>query len=107
EGVVGASFREIPAVAVPEVLRIRRLMRRRDLDAILEIGRPSRPLLDIPVQEGRAGMIVLGGLNSFAALQESGIRVTIDPLAGLADIAGFRSFREIAAVGRRQSLRTG
>lgn len=107
EGVVGASFREIPAVAVPEVLRIRRLMRRRDLDAILEIGRPSRPLLGISVQEGRAGMIVLGGLNSFAALQESGIRVTIDPLAGLADIASFRSFREIAALGRRPGLRTG
>ena len=103
DGLVGASFREIPAVAVPDVRRIQREMQRHDLGAILEIGRPSRPLLDIPVQEGRAGMIVLGGLNSFAALQESGIPVHIEPLAGLADIAGFRSFRDIAVFGRRQS----
>ena len=37
------------------------------------IGKPGRPLLDIPVSEGRVGMIVAGGLNPIAAVEESGI----------------------------------
>lgn len=37
------------------------------------IYRPGQPLLEIPVAEGRAGMIVAGGLNPLAAVEESGI----------------------------------
>lgn len=102
-GLVGASFREIPAVAIPEVWRLQRAMQAQNLHAILDIGRPGRPLLDISVPESRAGMIVLGGLNVLAALPESGIPARIEPLGGLADIAEFRPYRDLAAYGRQQS----
>lgn len=95
EGLIGASFREVPAVAIEEVERLRRRLEEEGLGGILLLGRPNRPLLDIPVTEGRAGMVVAGGLNPIAALHEVGVRVTIRSLAGLEDAAIFRPYWEV------------
>lgn len=72
-GRIGASFREFPSVALPKVEHIKRRLDRIGLGGILMIGRPGRPLLEIPVSEGRVGMIVSGGLNPLAAVEEVGI----------------------------------
>jgi hypothetical protein len=72
-GCIGASFRECPSVALPAVERIRKRLEDVGLGGILMIGRPGRPLLDIPVSEGSMGMIVVGGLNPLAAVEETGI----------------------------------
>ena len=82
-GIVGASFREIPSVAVDDVWRIENVLREKGLGSIMLIGRPNQPLLDIPVADGRCGMIVSAGLNPVAAVQEAGIDATMRPLAGL------------------------
>jgi repressor of nif and glnA expression len=94
-GMVGASFREIPSVAVGEVRRLRRELERRGLGGILAVGDPNRPLLDIPVGEGRAGMVVVGGLNPVAAVHESGIRLTAHSLAGLEEFREFQTYTEV------------
>ena len=94
EGLVGASFREVPSVAVRESERVRAEMERHGLSGILALGRPNRPLLDIPVAEGRAGMIVIGGLNPVAAVHEAGVRLSVLSLAGLADFGRFLSVSE-------------
>ena len=72
-GIIGASFREIPTVAISEVNKLKKKMENIGLGGILLIGKPSQPLLDIPVREGRVGMIVTPGLNPVAALEEIGI----------------------------------
>ena len=72
-GKIGASFREFPSVALPKVERIKKRLEIMGLGGILMIGKPGRPLLEIPVSEGRVGMIVAGGLNPLAAVEESGI----------------------------------
>jgi HTH-type transcriptional regulator, global nitrogen regulator NrpRI len=94
-GLVGASFREIPSAAIDEARRIKRWAERFGLGGILAIGQPNRPLLDIPVSEGRAGMLVLGGLNPIAAIAERGIKISIAPLAGLVDIDSFQSYQDL------------
>jgi HTH-type transcriptional regulator, global nitrogen regulator NrpRI len=72
-GRIGASFREVPSVAIPFVDKLRKKMDKIGLGGILLVGRPGQPLLDIPVAEGRAGMVVAGGLNPLAAIEESGV----------------------------------
>jgi repressor of nif and glnA expression len=72
-GKIGASFREVPAVALPRIEKIRRRLDQAGLGGILMVGKPGRPLLDIPVSEGMVGMIVAGGLNPLAAVEECGI----------------------------------
>ena len=100
-GIVGASFREIPSAAVERVKQVQGRMKRWGLSGILAIGKPNQPLLDIPVSEGRSGMIVIGGMNPFAAMFEAGIPLTIESLAGLEDMGSFREYEEIARKGRR------
>jgi repressor of nif and glnA expression len=102
-GIIGASLREVPSVALEDVRRIRRQMDALGLSAILAIGKPNRPLLDIPVAEGRTGMVVIGGLNPIAALHEAGIPVTIKSLAGLEDFKSFSSFKDIALQAPRRT----
>jgi HTH-type transcriptional regulator, global nitrogen regulator NrpRI len=94
-GVIGASFREVPSVALEDVHRISRQMERHGLGGILTIGRPNQPLLNIPVTEGRAGMIVVAGLNPFAAMYESGAQVTVRSLMGLEDYSLFSPFQAL------------
>ncbi|MDD4872678.1 MAG: NrpR regulatory domain-containing protein [Kiritimatiellae bacterium] len=84
-GIVCASFREIPSVALDQIRKVERAMKVHGLGGILAIGRPSQPLFDISVSEGYCGMVVLGGLNPIAAVREAGVRVSIQSLAGLLD----------------------
>jgi len=72
-GKIGASFREFPSIALPKVEKIKKKLDHVGLGGILMIGKPGRPLLDIPVSEGMVGMIVTGGLNPLAAVEECGI----------------------------------
>lgn len=92
DGAVGASFREIPSTAVGDVRRIHELMGQRGLSGILAIGTPNQPLLHIPVAEGRTGVIVIDGLNPFAALHEAGIQVSLNSMAALEDYGSFAAF---------------
>ena len=72
-GVIGASFREVPAVALPMVKRICSRLEKIGLGGVLKVGRPNQPLLDMPVPQGRAGLLVVAGLNPLAAVEETGI----------------------------------
>lgn len=94
-GRVGASFREFPSVALPAVLKIRDQLRLLGLDGILAVGVPNQPLYGIPVGEGRTGLVVLGGLNPAAALEEAGIASENRSLAGLLEYVKFPEFRHL------------
>ncbi|MDD2237149.1 MAG: NrpR regulatory domain-containing protein, partial [Kiritimatiellae bacterium] len=82
-GIIGASFREIPSLAMDQASLIFKKMEKLDLGGVLTIGRPGQPLLDVPVAEGRTGFVVMGGLNPIAAIMEAGIACTFGSLSGL------------------------
>jgi len=91
-GKIGASFREVPSIALSKVEKIRKKLNGIGLGGILMIGKPGRPLLDIPVSEGRVGMIVAGGLNPVAAVEEAGIateNVAMGTLFGFEQLVPF------------------
>ncbi len=100
-GLVGASFREFPSVALPAVLKIRDQLKLLGLDGILAVGMPNQPLYDIPVGEGRTGLVVLAGLNPAAALEEAGIVCENRSLAGLMEYTQFPEFRHLNMTVRR------
>ena len=84
-GLVGASFREVPAIALPRVQKVIRQMDQAGLGGTVLVGEPSRPVLEIPVDQGRAGLVVTAGLNPLAAVQEAGITTENRALARLYD----------------------
>jgi repressor of nif and glnA expression len=99
-GIVGAGFREIPAVAVPRVRRLSERLERVGLGGLLTVGKPNRPLLEVPVHEGRAGLVVVGGLNPLAAVEEAGIPTQNKALTGLFEFEQLVPYERLAAQAR-------
>jgi len=96
-GQVGASFREIPSSARERAMDTDALFKQRGLGGYLKLGYPSQTLLDIPVGEGRVGMVVAGGLNAIAPLVEAGIPIRSKALSGLIDYSSLFSYEELPA----------
>ncbi len=94
-GKAGASFIEFPGVGRKEVMELNNGIKSAGLGGIIATGWPGRELLGIPVNEGRAGGIVPGGLNAVAYLEESGIDVKSQALSCLMDIGKMFSYREL------------
>ncbi|MBF9017046.1 MULTISPECIES: DUF128 domain-containing protein [unclassified Oceanispirochaeta] len=82
-GFIGASFREIPAGSLDQVTEIHAKLTEMGLGGILKIGYSGHSLLDIPVADGRIGLITAGGLNSISALTEADIAVKSKALSGM------------------------
>jgi len=96
-GLIGASFREVPADSRNQVLELAARMEQIGLGAIFLVGWPGQPLLRIPVSEGRLGLVVIGGLNPVAILEEQGIHVRrTGALAGLIDYDRLFSYEELS-----------
>lgn len=94
-GRIGAIFREFPAESRELVEELARKLQRIGLGGFMKIGRPSQPLLEIPVSEGRVGAIVIGGLNPVSILEESGIRVCSRSMAGLIEYGKLFRYEEL------------
>jgi HTH-type transcriptional regulator, global nitrogen regulator NrpRI len=94
-GSIGASFREIPIVALPDALAVIKKLEKIGLGGVLMVGKPNQPLLDIPVGIGHVGLIVAGGLNPIAALEESDIATVNRSLHNLCDFSQLQSIDTI------------
>lgn len=94
-GRVLASFREVPVVCLEKVKEIYSTMLEKGFKGILMFGEPNQPLLDIPVGMDRIGMIVVGGLNPVAAVEEINIRTYTSAISKLYDYQAMVDFRKI------------
>ncbi|MEW6587285.1 MAG: NrpR regulatory domain-containing protein [Nitrospirota bacterium] len=94
-GKVLASFREIPVVSVEKAISLREQMISKGIGGILLIGNPNQPLLEMPVGMDKAGMVIVGGLNPIAALEESGIQNVSKAMSTLHSFSDLVSFGEI------------
>jgi repressor of nif and glnA expression len=94
-GLIGASFRETPEDARDLVVRLGDRLSAVGLGAFMEVGLPSQAVLEVPVSPGRIGLVVIGGLNPIAILEEMGHRVRSQALAGLLDYARLFHFEEL------------
>jgi repressor of nif and glnA expression len=100
-GLIGASFREVPADSRDHVLDLGKRMDKVGLGGLFMIGWPGQSLLKIPVSEGRLGLVVIGGLNPVAILVEQGIHVRrTGALHGLIDYDRLFHYDELAERSR-------
>ncbi len=95
-GRIGASFRELPAESREVALELGRKLDAVGLGGFLEIGQPGQPLFGIPVSEGRAGAVVIGGLNPMAVFEEMGVRLFSRALSGLLEFHRLFRYEELA-----------
>ncbi len=72
-GKVLAGFREVPAGCLSQVLEILDKLNQIGFSGTVVVGEPNQPTLQIPVNSGYAGLVILAGLNPLAAVEEMGI----------------------------------
>lgn len=96
EGNVLASFREIPVVSLERARELEEKLKAVGVGGIVQLGNPNMPLLEIPVGMDRAGVVVVGGLNPVAALEEAGIPTDSKAMSVLMDYAELVPFKEAA-----------
>jgi repressor of nif and glnA expression len=94
-GLIGASFRELPEDSLDLVLNLGERLSAIGLGAFLEVGMPGQPVLGLPVSHGRIGSIVIGGLNPIAIFEEMGHRVYSRALSGLLEYNRLSSYEEL------------
>ncbi|KIX13477.1 DUF128 domain-containing protein [Dethiosulfatarculus sandiegensis] len=95
DGLVGASFREIPAPAAEQARLLSARMQKIGIGGIVLVGRPGQPLLGVPVPTDRVGLVVIGGLNPLAAVEEAGISTTNHAMGALMPFQALHPFQEI------------
>ncbi len=94
-GRVLGSFREVPVVGVEEAKNLARKMSDIGIGGILLIGNPNQPLLEMPVGIDKAGIVVVGGLNPIAALEEAGIPTESHAMSTMYEYSKLKSFKEV------------
>lgn len=94
-GRIGVGFRELPADSRDNVLKLNRKLEKVGLGGFMMIGWPGQPLMEVPVNEGRIGAVVIGGLNPAATIEETGVKVGSRALAGMIEYEKFFHFTEM------------
>jgi repressor of nif and glnA expression len=65
------------------------------IGGILMIGNPNQQLLEMPVGIDKVGLVVVGGLNPIAAVEESGIATRSRAMSTLYDYENLVTFKEL------------
>jgi hypothetical protein len=94
-GEILASFREIPVVSIEKAMQLQEKLKAIGIGGILLIGNPNQPLIEMPVGMDKAGMVIVGGLNPIAALEEAGIPTDSKAMAILYDYSQLMPFKEV------------
>ena len=94
-GRILASFREIPVVCLEKAKKLSRTMADHGIRGLLLIGSPNTPLLEVPVGIDKVGIVVVGGLNPVAALEEQGIATESKAMSTLYDYSRLIPFSDI------------
>jgi repressor of nif and glnA expression len=95
-GNVLSSFREMPVLCIQQALDLQRSLEKCNLRGILTVGRANQPLLGMPVGLDRTGVVVVGGLNPVAAMEEAGIRTDNRAMAALYEYSQLLTFEEVS-----------
>ena len=85
-GKVLASVREVPMAAKNHLENLLSDLMEAEFKGILEVGEPNSDLLEMPVSRGHIGVAIIGGINSMAAVRESGVEIQTNAISGLTDI---------------------
>lgn len=97
-GLIGAGLREMPENCRDLAVHLADRLSVIGLGGFMEIGWPDQPVLGLPVSPGRIGVVVIGGLNPTAVLEERGHRVNSRALAGLLEYNRLFHYDELPRV---------
>ncbi|MCE5313244.1 MAG: NrpR regulatory domain-containing protein [Nitrospiraceae bacterium] len=93
-GRVLASYREIPIVCLKQAKDLAKKMKEKGINGVLHIGEPNRPVFEVPVSTDKVGVVIVGGLNPVAMLEESGISTDSKAMSTLFEFSSLSPFKK-------------
>lgn len=95
-GNILANLRECPMAARDYIERTLSDLVDVGFSGILEVSEPNTSILDVPVERDHLGIVVIGGTNPMAAVQEHGIPIHTNAMSTLIDIGELTHIEEVA-----------
>ncbi|HJH31181.1 MAG TPA: DUF128 domain-containing protein [Methanosarcinaceae archaeon] len=95
-GNILANLREGPMAARDDIERTLSDLVDVGFSGILEVSEPNTSILDIPVERDHLGIVVIGGTNPMAAVQEYGIPINTNAMSTLTSIDELTHIEEVA-----------
>ncbi len=94
-GTILANFREIPSICRPVAHDVISKLAKARINGSLAFGNVSEPVCEVDVDLNRAGMILIGGLNPVAAVEEAGIDVETYAMSTVVDYKELFDYEEL------------
>ena len=94
-GNILANLREGPLAARDTIERTLSDLMDAEFSGILEVSEPNTSILDVPVERDHLGIVVIGGTNPMAAVQEYGISIYTNAMSTLINIDELSHISEI------------
>jgi len=93
-GSILANLREGPLVARDTIEHTLSDLLDAEFSGILEVSEPNTNILDVPVERDHLGIVVIGGANPMAAVQECGIPIHTNAMSTLINIDELKHISE-------------
>ena len=93
-GNILANFREIPAICRPIAHDVISSLARAGINGVLVFGSVSEPVCEVAVELNRVGIVLVGGLNPVAAVEEAGIEVESHAMSSVVEYKELVDFEE-------------
>jgi repressor of nif and glnA expression len=94
-GNILANFREIPSICRPIAHDVITRLAKAGINGVLVFGSVSEAVCEVAVELNRVGIVLLGGLNPVAAVEESGIQVESHAMSTVVDYKELVGFEEL------------
>jgi repressor of nif and glnA expression len=96
DGKLLGNFREIPSICRPMVEEIVNSLNKAGIQGLIAIGDTSEPVCEMPVEQNKVGMVLIGGLNPVAAAEEAGIDTDNLAMSTVMDYSDLVNIQEIS-----------
>jgi repressor of nif and glnA expression len=95
EGTILANFREIPAPCYPLTRTLLTKLEKSGISGVLIMGEINEPVCQVPVDMNKVGVILIGGLNPPACVQEAAFEVEHMAMSTVMDYRAMQPFDEL------------
>lgn len=95
-GNILANFREIPSICRPIAHEVISGLAKANINGVLVFGSLSEAVCEVSVELNRVGIVLLGGLNPVAVVEESGIPMESHAMSTVVDYKELVNFEEFA-----------
>lgn len=95
DGMILANFREIPAPCYPLTRNLLVKMETAGIKGVMVAGRISEPVCQVPVEINKVGIILIGGLNPAACVQEASLDVEHLAMSTVMEYSALQPFNEL------------